>query len=350
MGSTGDRRGEQLRPQRTRGLGLNSPKLPQAADVAPRISHRETRLPTAHHDNEVNVKSPALLRTVLQEAEVSVAPGIYNALTAQLVAKAGFKLAFIGGSLATSTLLGKADAGYITVTEMEFLVSRIARASSIPFLVDMDNGYGNALNAAHATQTMERAGAAGVIIEDQAFPTRTPGAADIRLVSKSEMAGKVAAVMDARQDPDLLIIARTDAYFLEGIDNAIDRMNAYVDAGADCAFVTGYLSVDELARIGNEITAPYRLLNLGGSSKGRGRYPLSIADLGELGFNILLNSIQSGRAATWGLARYLEDLQARGIEADDALMVELAGTPLEDWHDFTGFAEIRQLERAYLRI
>jgi 2-methylisocitrate lyase-like PEP mutase family enzyme len=185
----------------------------------------------------------------LRAPEILVAPGVYDGLTAALAAEAGFEALYLSGAAVAYTRLGRPDIGLTSVTEMADTMALIRDRVDLPVIIDADTGFGNALNAQRTMRIYERAGASALQIEDQSFPKRCGHLADKSLVPMEEMAGKIAALADARRDAQTLIIARTDAIAVEGFDRAMARAEAYAEAGADALFVEAPRSGEELARI-----------------------------------------------------------------------------------------------------
>jgi len=168
------------------------------------------------------------LKTRLQQKEILVAPGIYDGLTASLAEQAGFKALYLSGAAVAYTRLGRPDIGLSTASEMADTMTLIADRTALPVIIDADTGFGNALNAQRTMRLYERAGASALQVEDQTFPKRCGHLSDKSLIAKQEMAGKVAAMADARTSAETLIIARTDAVAVEGFNAAIDRAGAYL--------------------------------------------------------------------------------------------------------------------------
>ena len=183
-------------------------------------------------------RSPgARLRDLLTGPDVLVLPGCADPLVARLAAGAGFEAVYATGAGIANTLLGVPDVGLVTLTELADQVRRITAAVDVPVVVDIDTGFGNAINARRAVQEIERAGAAAVQIEDQVFPKRCGHFAGKDVIPAAEMVAKIRAVLDARSDPALVVIARTDAIAVEGFEAGVERGRAYAEAGADLVFV-----------------------------------------------------------------------------------------------------------------
>ncbi|MGH7124860.1 MAG: isocitrate lyase/PEP mutase family protein, partial [Stellaceae bacterium] len=196
------------------------------------------------------------LRQAISERRALVVPGAANALTARIIEDQGFEAIYLTGAGLANTELGVPDIGLVTLTELARATSAIAGATTLPLIVDADTGFGNAINVAHTVRTLERAGAAAIQLEDQSFPKRCGHFAGKQLVRGAEMVGKVKAAVDARRSDDCLIIARTDARAVEGLDAAISRAQSYAEAGADATFVEAPESRAELAEIPRRLGVP----------------------------------------------------------------------------------------------
>ena len=209
----------------------------------------------------------ARLRAALRAPGLIVAPGAHDGLTARLVADAGFPAVYMTGA-GTAAVSGFPDFGLLTMTEMVANAARLARATPVPVIADADTGYGNELNTFRAVQEYERAGVAGIHIEDQVAPKRCGHLEEKEIVPVDDWLAKLRAAADARQDPDFLLIARTDARAVVGFDEAIARANAALGAGADMVFVEAPETLDELAAVPRLVRGPC-LLNI----VHRGRSP-----------------------------------------------------------------------------
>lgn len=202
----------------------------------------------------------ATLRALLRDGPIVVAPGAYDALTARLIAQAGFSAAYMTGA-GTAAGLGYPDFGLLTMTEMAENAGRIASSSGLPVIADADTGFGNELNMFRTMQEYERRGVAGLHIEDQVFPKKCGHLDGKELVPLADFLAKIRAAVAARRDPDFLIIARTDARAVVGMEEAVHRCNAALAAGADMAFLEAAQSVEELAAIPRLVRGPC-LLNM----------------------------------------------------------------------------------------
>jgi 2-methylisocitrate lyase-like PEP mutase family enzyme len=236
--------------------------------------------------------STPLKDLVARRAAVTV-PGAANALFARVIEDLGFEAVYVTGAGVANMLLGAPDIGLTTVSEVSETVAAIADAVSLPLVVDADTGFGNAVNMVRTVRMLERAGASGIQIEDQVFPKKCGHFAGKHVIAADEMVQKIKAAVDARRDPSLQIIARTDARAIEGLDRALERANAYIEAGADVTFVEAPTSLDELARIAKELPVP-QVANIvfGGKTPEPGRDKLA-----EFGFSIVLYANAALQAA-----------------------------------------------------
>jgi 2-methylisocitrate lyase-like PEP mutase family enzyme len=190
------------------------------------------------------------LRARLKQPPIVVAPGVFDALTASIAADAGFKAVYLSGAGIAYTKLGRPDIGLVSMTEVADTLTHIRERVDISIIVDADTGYGNALNVERTIRVFERAGATAIQLEDQTNPKRCGHLDGKELISTSEMVGKIHAAVDSRLGAETLIIARTDAVAVEGFDKALDRANAYREAGADVLFVEAPKTGNDLERIG----------------------------------------------------------------------------------------------------
>jgi 2-methylisocitrate lyase-like PEP mutase family enzyme len=263
------------------------------------------------------------LRQRLSREDIVIAPGVYDGLTATLATDAGFEALYLSGAAVAYTRLGRPDIGLTTASEMADTMVLIADRTELPVIMDADTGFGNALNARRTMQSYERAGAAALQVEDQSYPKRCGHLSDKSLIPAQEMAGKIAAMADARRS-DTLIVARTDAIAVEGFDAAIDRAGRYIEAGADVLFIEAPRNSDELGQIAQ--TFKGRVPLLANMVEG-GATPISSAtDLQEMGFDIVIFPGGVVRA----LARTAQDYYASLHRAG-------SNKPFADrMHDFDG--------------
>lgn len=246
----------------------------------------------------------------LSQPDILVAPGVYDGITAALAQAAGFEALYLSGAAVAYTRLGRPDIGLTTASEMADTMALIADRVSLPVIIDADTGFGNALNAQRTMRAYERAGAAALQVEDQTYPKRCGHLKDKSLIPQAEMAGKIAAMADARASDDTLIIARTDAIAVEGIDAAMRRAESYITAGADALFIEAPRSGDELAMIGRSFGG--RIPLLANMVEG-GATPISGAsDLQAMGFSIAIFPGGIVRALAKTAQEYYASLHAHG--------------------------------------
>jgi len=233
---------------------------------------------------------------MLSARRAVIVPGAANALFARLIEDLGFEVCYVTGAGIANMQLGAPDIGMVTLTKLADQVAAIAEAIELPVLVDADTGFGNALNVEHTVRVLERAGAAGIQIEDQVFPKKCGHFASKAVVPLAEMIGKVKAAVDSRRDGDLQIVARTDALAVLGLDAAIDRVQAMIEADADATFVEAPTSRAEIERIVRELPVP-QLVNV----VFGGRTPeVSQPAMQELGAGMLLYANAALQAAIAG--------------------------------------------------
>ncbi|MFH6787100.1 MULTISPECIES: isocitrate lyase/PEP mutase family protein [Methylobacterium] len=239
------------------------------------------------------MRATQTLKSILTRREAVSVPGAANALFARVVEDLGFEAVYVTGAGVANMHLGAPDIGLTTVTEVAETVAAVADAVSLPIIVDADTGFGNAVNMVRTMRLLERAGAAGIQIEDQVFPKKCGHFTGKDVIPAGEMVQKVKAAADARRDGDLQIIARTDARAVEDLDRAIERARAYIEAGADATFVEAPVSVEELARIARDLPVP-QVANIvfGGRTPDPGRERLA-----GMGFSIVLYANAALQAA-----------------------------------------------------
>lgn len=253
------------------------------------------------------------LRQALGADEAILAPGAYDALSALMVERAGFQAAYVSGASIAYTQLGRPDIGLVSVSEVVDVVARMRERVALPLIVDADTGYGNALNVQRTVKALERAGASAIQLEDQQAPKRCGHLQGKALISPDEMAGKVRAAVDARSDPQTLIVARTDAIAVEGFERALDRAALYLDAGADVLFVEAPQTIEQM----KAITAAFaRRAPLLANMVEGGKTPmLSRAQLGELGFRLVIAPGALVRAFAYMAQDFLAILAREGSTA-----------------------------------
>lgn len=253
------------------------------------------------------------LRSLLTPGEILVAPGVFDGLSALLVERAGFAAAYVSGASIAYTRCGRPDLGLVSMIEVTETIAAMRERSTIPLIVDADNGYGNALNVQRTVQLFERAGADCIQLEDQSLPKRCGHLDGKSLVSKGEMVGKIRAAVDARRNPETLIMARTDAIAVEGFDAAIDRAEAYREAGADILFVEAPRGDAEQASIPQRLGGDTPLL---ANMVEGGKTPVkSAAELQALGYRVVIFPGGIVRGMAKFMVEYLDSLKATGSSA-----------------------------------
>ena len=273
------------------------------------------------------------IREILQRDRPLVLGGVYDGLSTRVAERAGFEVLFMGGFSVAATLLGEPDFGYLTQTEMADAARRVCRLTDRPVLVDADTGYGNALNVIRTVELYQRAGAAGMFLEDQVWPKRCGHMRGKRVVERGEWLAKLRAAIDVRGSDDLFLVARTDAREAIGLDEAIERAKAAADLGADAIFVEAPQSVDEMERIGREVPGP-RVANM----VEHGKTPLlSPGELHDLGFDLIVTPLAPLMASALALSRTYRLLRARGTMRES----------LETLMPFDEFNELVELQRNY---
>jgi 2-methylisocitrate lyase-like PEP mutase family enzyme len=298
------------------------------------------------HQEDTMARRTTQLRQLLATRRTLVVPGCYNALTAKIMAEAGFPALYMTGYGTSLSLLGMPDAGLATMSEMHLNARYIANAVPVPLIADADNGYGNAINVIRTVREYIGAGVAGIHIEDQVAPKRCGHVAGREVIPLDEAAGKIRAAAAARAelDPDFVLIARTDARGAHGgsLDEAIRRANAFLAAGADLAFVEGPTSMDEVRRVCREVKGPV-FYNMTGVSP---RMPL--AEMQSLGIAITISAGALMRAALVAMHDLAVELRDEGPMAEARFAGKFAQHPLGDLHTFAGFDQIRAWEREFL--
>jgi 2-methylisocitrate lyase-like PEP mutase family enzyme len=292
------------------------------------------------------VRATTRLRELLAAGPTLFVPGCYNALSARILEHVGFPAVYMTGYGTSLSLLGMPDAGLATMSEMHLNARYIAGAVSVPVIADADNGYGNAINVMRTVREYMQTGVAAIHIEDQVMPKRCGHVAGRRVIPMDEAVGKYRAADQVRRevDPDFVIIARTDARGASGgtLDEAITRANAYLDAGADLAFVEGPTSMDEVRRVCREVRGPVFYNQTGVSPR------LSLEQMRELGIAVTIVPGALFRATITAVYDLALALRERGPIAEAEFIERFRQHPLGDLHTFAGFDRIRAWEEAFL--
>jgi 2,3-dimethylmalate lyase len=279
----------------------------------------------------------ACLRELLAGPKPLTAPGCYDALGARLIEEAGFDAAYMTGFGTSASLLGRPDVGLINQGEMVDNIRRIVMATSLPVIADADSGYGNAINVIRTVQMWEQAGAAGFHLEDQATPKKCGHMNNKQVVSVGEAVAKVKAAVAARSNPNTVIIARTDARAVEGLDAAIDRAKRFADAGADLLFIEALLGEREIETVCETLCDYPLVFNW---VEGGKTPPLTYARISELGFKLIICPISTLLSATAAMRTALASIKADGtpVSIVDSML------PFPDFLSFIGLPDINDLE------
>ena len=260
------------------------------------------------------MRTTTKLKGIMAARTAVTVPGAANALFARVIEDLGFEVVYVTGAGVANMHLGAPDVGLTTLTELAGVTAAIADSVILPIIVDADTGFGNPVNMARTIRVLERAGAAGVQIEDQVFPKKCGHFEGKEVIPVGEMVQKIKAAVDSRRDGDFQIIARTDARAIEGLERAIERAHAFIAAGADATFVEAPLNLDELARIARELPVP-QVANIvfGGKTPDPGRRALA-----DMGFSIVLYANAALQAALRASYEVLGALKASGSLASVA--------------------------------
>ncbi len=251
----------------------------------------------------------ARLRALLDEKCV-VLPGAINALSGRLIERMGFDAMYLSGAVLANSVGGVPDVGLMTLTEAEVHAKSIARVTSLPIVADADTGYGEADNTARTVRVMEEAGVSGIHLEDQVFPKRCGHLEGKELVPAEAFCEKIQAAAGAKASDDFLLIARTDARGVIGIEETIRRANLYIEAGADAIFPEGLRSADEFARVAKEVPA-YLLANM--TEFGTTPY-LSVDEFAQMGYRLVIFPVTLQRAAMKAMEEVLAAIQTEGTQ------------------------------------
>ena len=287
------------------------------------------------------MRKTTMLRQMMTGKQIVVAPGAHDALTAKIIEQVGFSAVYMTGYGQAASHLGKPDVGLLTLTEMVARASNIVEAVNVPVIADADTGFGNAVNVMRTLREYEKAGVAAIQLEDQVAPKKCGHMTGRQVVSKEEMVGKIKAAADVRTDPDLMIIARTDARTVHGIGEALERAKAYEEAGADILFIESPESVEEM----KQITTSFKVPVLANMVEG-GRTPfLPVQDLQGLGYDLVIFPTASTYLVTKALTRLMTVLKDTGTTA--SLIPEMI--TFEEFNDLIGLTKVREIESIYVK-
>jgi methylisocitrate lyase len=271
--------------------------------------------------------------------EMLLMPGAYDALSARIIAAHGFEAIVAGGYAATASLLGEPDIGQMTMNDYADHYGRIAQAAGVPVFADADTGFGGSNNVRRMIGAFERAGVAGLFIEDQAFPKRCGYLPGKQLIPAEQMIAKIKAALDARSDPGFYFVARTDALGIEGIDAAIERAQLYMQAGADMAFVQGADTLEQFERVCRDVPGP-QFANV---SQASGRAGADLAAFEAAG----AAAVTFPSAALYAAAKAVEDVMAALRRERSLTGVADRLMTLQRYNEIVGLAEKNALEERY---
>lgn len=250
------------------------------------------------------------LRDLFAQGEIVLAPGVYDGLGGLLVEKAGFHAAYLSGASIAYARFGRPDIGLVGMSEVAATLSAIRERVSLPLIVDADTGFGNAINVTRTVKLFERGGASAIQIEDQSMPKRCGHLTGKSLVSTGEMTGKIRAALDARASDETLIVARTDAIAVDGLDAALERAEAYVEAGADVLFVEAPQTLDDIRTVAEQFSGRVPLM---ANMVEGGRTPVRTAgELGDLGYSLVIFPGALVRAFAHMATAFFASLEAEG--------------------------------------
>ncbi|MGP1615137.1 MAG: isocitrate lyase/PEP mutase family protein [Pollutimonas bauzanensis] len=287
------------------------------------------------------------LREAIHAPEILALPGVYDGFSTRLVEYSGFKSAFITGSGVSEARIGQPDVGIMGLEENVAAARAIAACSDLALLADGDTGYGNAINAYHTVRAFERAGAAGLMLEDQVWPKRCGHMRGKEVIPLEEMVEKIHAACEARADKDFVIKSRTDTLATDGVDEVIRRLNAYAEAGADLLFADALLTREQISTVARHISKPL-CVNMGFGIRQRSTTPLlSAAELQELGVAVVIFPRLLTSCALMGMKNGLALLQ-QSLDSGKAVDRPDATVTFEELNEIMGMREVQSLEDRYL--
>lgn len=279
------------------------------------------------------------LKQLVEARSGLLVPGAFNALSAKVIEDLGFKAIYVTGAGVTNMWFGMPDQGFMGLAEIADHTARIRDAVNVPLLVDADTGFGNALNVYHTVRTLERAGADCIQLEDQVAPKRCGHFSGKEVISTEEAVSKIKAAVDARRDPDLLIMARTDAAATHGFEAAVERAQRFAEVGADILFVEAVTQADEVRALPQRLAKP-QLMNM----VIGGRTPIFNAEqLAELGYGIVLYANAALQGAVAGMQKALTELRDQKEVQESSGLV----TPFAERQRLVGKPGWDALERQY---
>ena len=284
----------------------------------------------------------AILRSMLKEKKLIMAPGAYDGITARLVQEAGFPAIYITGAGVASSRLGMPDVGLITLPEMLDVAKNVCACTDVPVICDIDTGYGNALNLMRSVREFKNTGLAAIQIEDQITPKRCGHTGGKQVISKEEMVNKIKAAIVERGDSDLVLIARTDAIQVNGFEDALDRAKAFAAAGADVIFVEAPKTEEQMQRITEELKGTPLLINL--VERGGDTPCLPAEKLETMGYNIAIYPVTAWVSAIKAIRQNLKTLKEEG--STDSCADKMAS--FQEMFDLVDRPKFVELEKKYV--
>lgn len=287
------------------------------------------------------MKTTTKLRKLFEKDEIVVAPGTHDVLSARIIEQTGFNAVYMTGYGTSASILGKPDVGLLTLTEMAERARNIAEAVDIPLIADADTGYGNVVNVMRTVREYEKAGVACIQLEDQVMPKKCGHMMGREIVPAEEMVGKIKAAIDARQDPDFMIMARTDARTTHGYDEAIRRAKLYKEAGADIIFYESPEDKKEMKKLNEELGDTLTLANM----LEKGRTPLlKVDELENLGYNLVIFCVASTYVSARAVKDLMEYLKENGTTKG---LIDEKMIPFQEFNKMIGLDKIREIENKY---
>ena len=287
-------------------------------------------------------------KDLLEAREILVQPGIYDGYSARLAQKAGFTTASISGAGVSESRLGWADRGVMTLEDNLANARRLADCTDLLLRADADTGYGNAINVYFTVRAFEKAGMAALMFEDQVWPKRCGHMKGKSVIPAEEMVQKVKAAVDARRDPDFVIVSRTDAAGTHGVDEAIRRLNMYAEAGADCMYADALLSKEDIAKVAKGVPKPL-IVNMGLGMRSRRTTPLMTPkELQALGVAAVSYPRLLSTAALRGMMNAVAVFKEEVLEKNKVVDRPDLLVSFEELNDLMGMSELDELERRFI--
>lgn len=289
----------------------------------------------------------AQFKELINRPEILIQPGIYDGYSARLVERAGFRTASISGAGVSESRMGWADRGVMTFDENLANARRLADCTDLLLRADADTGYGNAMNVYFTVRAFEKAGMAALMFEDQVWPKRCGHMAGKSVIAAGEMVQKVKAAVDARRDPDFVIVSRTDAAGPLGVDEAIHRLNLYAEAGADCLYADALLSKEDIAKVAKNVPKPL-IVNMGLGMRPRKTTPLmSPQELQDVGAAAVSYPRLLSTAAVKGMMNAMAVFKEEIVQSNRVIERTDLQVGFEELNDLMGMRTLDEIERKF---